>query len=452
MWLKAIKKMTRRSLTRRSILILLVATSGLAGVGITLAVAAATVPTPTITAQPANPTNQTSAHFTYADSQAGVTYQCQLDTGALATCPSTGISYPGPLAQGTHTFKVQASASGGKTSSAASYTWTVDTSAPALTLSFPLSGGLYRAAAWNAGCSAGAGICGGASDPSGVASVTVSVLQQSTGRYWSGSSFSSTTEVFNTASGTTSWRMALALPAPDGSYTVHVRSTDALGNATVPASQLSSVFTIDTTAPPAPSVTSGPEATTTEKEPKFTFKDAEAGVSFLCSLDGAAYSSCTSPATYEVGAQGQHTFAVEARDAAGNVSGASSYSWTVIKSGEPKSFTITGSLSELLAPGVSRALVLTISNPNNQQIFVTSLTVSVQPGSTKAGCDGPTNIQVTQANASSTNTVAVAANSHATLPVGAVTAPQVLMKNLPTSQDACRGASFTFTYSGIAHS
>jgi hypothetical protein len=39
-----------------------------------------------------------------------------------------------------------------------------------------------------------------------------------------------------------------------------------------------------------------------------------------------------------------------------------------------------------------------------------------------------------------------------TLPTGTVSAPQVLMKNLPTNQDACQGASFTFTYGGNGHS
>src|SRR6185437_16197846 len=48
-------------------------------------------------------------------------------------------------------------------------------------------------------------------------------------------------------------------------------------------------------------------------------------------------------------------------------------------------------------------------NPNTKPITVTGLQVTVAPGSTKAGCDGPTNLQVTQSNASSSNIFTVPA-------------------------------------------
>jgi hypothetical protein len=59
---------------------------------------------------------------------------------------------------------------------------------------------------------------------------------------------------------------------------------------------------------------------------------------------------------------------------------------------------------------------------------------------------------LTQSNVSTANPLAIPANGHVALPSGAVSAPQVLMKDLPVNQDACKGASFTFTYSGSAHS
>ncbi|HEY4896297.1 MAG TPA: hypothetical protein VII01_09420, partial [Solirubrobacteraceae bacterium] len=111
----------RRRLTWRSALLVLAVVSALTAVGIALAAGPA-VTAPTITSQPANPTNQTSASFKYTDSQAGVTFQCQLDGAGYKACPSSGITYAGPLADGSHTFKVQA-VSGTKTSAAASYTW-----------------------------------------------------------------------------------------------------------------------------------------------------------------------------------------------------------------------------------------------------------------------------------------------------------------------------------------
>ena len=47
------------------------------------------------------------------------------------------------------------------------------------------------------------------------------------------------------------------------------------------------------------------------------FAASESGATFTCSLDGAAYAECTSPAQLTV-APGQHVFRVVARDAAGN--------------------------------------------------------------------------------------------------------------------------------------
>jgi hypothetical protein len=45
---------------------------------------------------------------------------------------------------------------------------------------------------------------------------------------------------------------------------------------------------------------------------------ADEPATFVCSLDGAAYTSCSSPAQYQL-SPGWHTFAVKAIDASGNV-------------------------------------------------------------------------------------------------------------------------------------
>jgi hypothetical protein len=419
-----------------------------AAVGIALAAGPA-VPEPTITSGPASLTSQTSATFTFTDSQSGVSFFCNLDGAGYTSCVS-GVKYTG-LADGNHTFKVEA-LSGSKASAAATYKWTVDTTAPAPTVTFPSNGGTYNAAGWAEGCPV-AGVCGKAKDTQGVSSVVVSI-RQGTGNWWGGSSFNKTSETFNAATvespgaKTTNWGYPIALP-PAGSYTVHVRASDEAGNTTSPGSQAEGTFTIDTSAPPAPTIASGPEEETSEKSSTFVFKDSEVGVSFLCAKDETKFSVCTSPKTYENASQGEHTFYVQARDAAGNVSAATPYSWSIFT----KTFTIEGTLSGTLAPGVSQPLALTVTNPNTKPIIVTGLQVTVVPGSDKAGCDGPTNLQVTQSNASGSNTFTVAAKGgKATIPVGSVSAPQVLMKNLATNQDACKGASFTFNYSGSAHS
>ena len=78
-------------------------------------------------------------------------------------------------------------------------------------------------------------------DASGVQKVEVSIRRNSDGSYWDGSAFSSTTEVFNLASGTTSWSYAFSLAA-DGSYTVRPRATDNSGNVETPGA--GNTFTI----------------------------------------------------------------------------------------------------------------------------------------------------------------------------------------------------------------
>jgi len=412
--------------------------------------------TPTINAHPAALTNQTSAQFTYSDSTSGAAFECQLDSSSFAACAAGGKSYAGPLAQGRHTFKVRALAAG-KTGDEAAYTWTVDTTAASAAVSFPVDGSALSSAAWGHGCPGRAGICGTARDANGVAAVYVSIRQGS-GKWWGGSAFDQTTEAFRAATlsterGATTWSYNLPLPA-DGAYTVHVRAQDAAGNTTAAASQTSATFTVDTQAPPAPSIVSGPEPQTVQKSATFSFRDGQAGVSFQCARDRGRMSACSSPITYASNARGPHTFTVQARDGAGNLSPAATYSWSVVQkleeSGKP--FTVTGAATAPLAPGFSSPLALTVTNPNGVAITVTELQVTVATLSSKAGCEGPANLALTQSNVSATNTLVVPANGHVSLPSGAVSAPQVQMKDLPTNQDACKNAAFTFNYSGSAHS
>jgi hypothetical protein len=443
---------------RRPLVLLAAITPLLAAAGaVSLAASGpAAVIAPTITARPADPANQTSAHFTYSDPQSGVSYQCQLDNAAFNSCPAGGVTYSGPLSQGNHSFKVRATV-GSKTSSTTSLSWTIDTTPPDLTLSSPANGSTFGASAWTDGCPRHGGICGRVKDSSGVHSVLVSI-QKAGGKWWGGSAFDQSAESFRTVGlssperNSSDWSYALALPA-DGVYTIHARATDDAGNTTPAARQSSATFTIDTTPPPSPSIVSGPGASTTSKAATFTFTDSEHSSTFICERNDHRDRRCSSPRSYSGLSLGAHTFRVWARDAVGNLSAPTTYSWTISKTiEEGKSFTVTGNTSAPLAPGLARPLAVTVSNPNNTQIFLTSLSVGVAAGSTKAGCDGPTNLQLTQSNLSSTNTLTVPANGQASLPSGPISAPSVLMKDLSSNQDACKNASFTFTYTGSAHS
>ena len=72
------------------------------------------------------------------------------------------------------------------------------------------------------------------------------------------------------------------------------------------------------TTPPETSISGGPDATTTDTSASFAFASSEAGSSFECSLDGAGGPPAIRPRAYSGLAVGSHSFAVRARDAAGN--------------------------------------------------------------------------------------------------------------------------------------
>jgi hypothetical protein len=127
--------------------------------------------------------------------------------------------------------------------------------------------------------------------------------------------------------------------------------------------------------------------------------------------------------------------------------------WLIVPraAGDPPpggSFSITGDLAVSLAPGVGGPLTLTVANPYDVELRVTHIGVAVSPGSSRPGCDGPANLQVTQSNVSPGGPLVVPAQGSVTLPAQGITRPTVTMRNLPVNQNACKGATFTFVFSG----
>ncbi|UYL09303.1 Ig-like domain-containing protein [Bdellovibrio sp. SKB1291214] len=94
-----------------------------------------TAPTLTLLTKPNSLTNQTTAAFTFsgADSSGSVAgYECKIDGGAVTSCTS-GVSYSS-LAAGAHSFEVSALDAAVNYSAAVSYSWTIDTAPPTVTI------------------------------------------------------------------------------------------------------------------------------------------------------------------------------------------------------------------------------------------------------------------------------------------------------------------------------
>ncbi len=251
-----------------------------------------TPPTVAITSHPSNPSNSSSASFGFTVSDG--TIQCKIDTGAFASCASPD-SFAG-LADGSHTFTVQSTDTAGNIGSAA-FTWTIDTTPPTVT------------------------ITSGPKNPSNSksATFTFTVSDGTIACSLDGAAFTSCSSP-TTVSG-----------LADGSHTFTVKSTDTAGN----VGSASQTWVVDTTAPTV-TITSGPKNPSNSSSATFTFTVSDGTIQ--CKVDGGAFASCSSPATFTGLADGSHTFTVQSTDTAGNV-GSASQTWTIDTT--PPTVTIT---------------------------------------------------------------------------------------------------------------
>jgi large repetitive protein len=88
-----------------------------------------TAPDTSITGSPSDPSNDASPAFAFTGSEPGSTFECKLDSGSFTSCVSP-MSVT--VSAGTHSFSVKATDPAGNVDTTpASYTWRVDTTAPA---------------------------------------------------------------------------------------------------------------------------------------------------------------------------------------------------------------------------------------------------------------------------------------------------------------------------------
>ena len=287
----------------------------------------ATEPETTINSGPANgSTSNNSPSFAFS-SEAGATFECQLDGSTWATCTSPR-AYTG-LSGGQHTFSVRAKdTNGNQDSTPASRTFTVD-----------------------------------ATEPQTSFTLTPPALTKDTSVSYSFSSEIGATFECKLDSGAfapcTSPKQLTGLTP--GSHTFSVRAKDTLGN--VESTPASHTFTVDTAAPDT-NITGGPSGTITSRSASVPFTATETGSTFECQLDSGAWTACSSPKDLTALADGSHTFRVRAKDAAGNQDASpASLTFSVdttmpetrIDAGPTGTITTTGTSFRFSATGVAAA-------------------------------------------------------------------------------------------------
>src|SRR5664280_904134 len=207
------------------------AIAALAAIGLTGSAVADTSPDISLDSTPSAVTNSTTADFTFS-SIAGIAFQCSLDSAVYSACTSP-LQYTG-LPEGARTFSVESIDSANNVSSPATFTWTIDTTPPSISLD-STPNALTNSTTADFTFSSIAGIAFQCSLDSAVYSACTSPLQY-TG-------------------------------LPEGARTFSVESIDSANNVSSPATF---PWTIDTT-PPSISLDSTPNALTNSTTAVFNF-------------------------------------------------------------------------------------------------------------------------------------------------------------------------------------
>lgn len=233
-------------------------------------------------------TNQTTANFTFASANA-VTYECQLDNVAFAACTSpralTGLT------AGAHAFRVRGTSAAGNVSDVAQFLWTVDLTPPTVTL---------------------------AQMPPAITNATTATF------VFSGTNAQTYECQLDNAAFTACTSPTNYANLAAGNHTFRLRGTSAAGNVSTVAMHS---WQVDLTAPTV-NLTQTPQPLTNQTTAQFVFSSGNV-VNFECQLDNGAFAVCTSPRALTGLAAGAHVFRVRGTSAAGNVSQAAVFNWTV---------------------------------------------------------------------------------------------------------------------------
>ncbi|MES2966150.1 MAG: fibronectin type III domain-containing protein, partial [Bdellovibrionota bacterium] len=247
-----------------------------------------TVPIVQLAAEITGGTAQTVNSFTFSANE-DATFECELDGAGFGGC-SGGAMISG-LAEGAHEYRVRATDGAGNVSAIASTTWSVDHTAP-------------------------------------TTSVTSTQLNATSYRFDFASSETNSTFVcsFDNSPETPCTSPLTMNSLSSGSHSLIVFAVDAIGNRDLAGAQIA----VQVEEPVQTFLNNPGIILTNQKQITFTFTSNLANATFLCSLDGAAPTACTSPKSYTNLADGPHTFSVRARSASGVIDpNPKTHSWSV---------------------------------------------------------------------------------------------------------------------------
>jgi uncharacterized delta-60 repeat protein len=388
-------------------------------------------PNTTLWGKPPAITNSTSAQFNWNANESGVTFQSRLDGGAWTNVGGSSGTYSG-LAEGEHTFEIRAvDAAGNIDPTPDSWTWTIDltsphstinsgppanTSSTSATFTFSSEVGATFLCSIDASpmtaCTSPATYTGLADGPRkfNLLARDAAGNLETTGQIWqwtidtsvpdttiiggpSGTtSSSSATFTFSASESGVSYQCSLDGGAwascssglsyaglADGMHMFEVRAVDAAGNVDPTPAQRS--WSIDSAAPNT-SITSGPALVTNATDATFVFTATEAS-SFQCQLDAAAYSACTSPASFSALSGGSHSFSAYSIDGAGNADPSpATWNWVIDTTAPDTSLTSAPS-----GTVTSTSATLSFTSPDTAATFECSI-----DGSAYAACTSPVSL------------------------------------------------------------
>ncbi|WP_404362395.1 Ig-like domain-containing protein [Corallococcus coralloides] len=242
-----------------------------------------TPPKTTFTSTPSAFSNAVVAAFAFESSETPFTFTCSLDSGPVLPCASPYLTVA--LGDGPHTLAVRArDAAGNQETEATTFTWTVDTVAPATPVVTSLTPGATVAVTPSE--------VSGRGEPGSVVHLTVDAVTVGTAEV--------------DVSG--QWTVALPGTLVDGVHLLTASATDDAGNASLPVTVS---FTLDSTGADT-RIVSGPPLFSASSSATFGFTSENAGATFRCQMDSLLSSACTSPSVYQGLEDGVHVFSVQA--------------------------------------------------------------------------------------------------------------------------------------------